>query len=474
VAVGVAGTTLNLLGVAAPAAARRANQLLRRIGAVAATALTALLATVGWVVLVFPLWAFSRVVGLSPLDSGWARAGHAWVTTPRGPGSELRAMSIASSELPVAPSIRRRRLVRTAVIASAICVIVVSTSAGEQAGPPDPVAEHRPSSHPPGPLMIAGLPVTEYAHEHEPWFREYAREVTTLHYRWQFFAGTSLTDARGRYLNIRDGHRITFQPRNPEITVWYFGGSTMFGIGQRDDETIPSQVAHLALADGVRIRSINFGVPSFVNWQETQVFEEALTAGPPPDLAVFYDGVNEDGLAYERVERGDTDPNVVARQFTSSAERRLYSVNRTFQPVPDDQQAELHVTLAARQYRRGVELARHLGDSYGVPVLHFWQPEFYAKRPSKADAALVERLGLSSAFVERARRDYKEISVRSGVDPIDLSGALDQTDVPVFFDGGHTNELGAATIAAAMYAHLKPTLERLVHHEAPASGAEGG
>jgi lysophospholipase L1-like esterase len=48
----------------------------------------------------------------------------------------------------------------------------------------------------------------------------------------------------------------------------------------------------------------------------------------------------------------------------------------------------------------------------------------------------------------------------SGVDPIDVSTTLDEMDRPVYIDHGHTNELGARVIAQAMYAYLRPALER--------------
>ena len=73
----------------------------------------------------------------------------------------------------------------------------------------------------------------------------------------------------------------------------------MFGFGQRDEHTIPSEIARLAEADGIRIRSVNFGVESYNGYQETMAFADALAKDDPPDLVVFYDGVNEMSTAIE-------------------------------------------------------------------------------------------------------------------------------------------------------------------------------
>ena len=41
---------------------------------------------------------------------------------------------------------------------------------------------------------------------------------------------------------------------------------------------------------------------------------------------------------------------------------------------------------------------------------------------------------------------------------IDVSDALDEVEVPVYLDAGHTNELGASVIARVLYLHLRPLL----------------
>lgn len=112
-------------------------------------------------------------------------------------------------------------------------------------------------------------------------------------------------------LNVVDGRRVSYQPADPTVTVWWFGGSTMFGLVQRDDHTIPSEVARLAERDGIRIRSVNFGVESYNAVQEALAFGLALAGreATAPDLAVFYDGANELATAVERVEVGRTRPD---------------------------------------------------------------------------------------------------------------------------------------------------------------------
>lgn len=233
----------------------------------------------------------------------------------------------------------------------------------------------------------------------------------------------------------------------------------MFGIGQRDDHTIPSEFMRLAAKDGVSLKVENFGVSAYVNWQETEKFERILTVGEAlPDLVVFYDGVNEIALAGQRLQIGDTDRAALRRMGLSDLERAQLRHN-----VGNAAEAPYEgvVDLAARQYGRGVEIGRRLATSYGMPVVHFWQPHVDSKRPQPFDDELLRRLQLTPERVATSGKLYDEVRERSGANPVDLSHVFDDLKEPVLFDFAHTNELGARVVAEAMFRELRPQLHDL-------------
>jgi lysophospholipase L1-like esterase len=453
VAVGVAAALL-ALGAVAPRAAtgsrRRVQAVARRAGAGVLLAVTAVLG----VVLVLPAHLVNRLVGARALDDGWDRPESAWRTRSdrRGPDGRLRATQrMGGSEGPRGPAgrppLRRRRALLVGVVGAAVLLV-----AGSSRWPgPWPGADEQ--------LTLAGYPVTGYAHAEEPWFPAAAREFGDVSHVWDPLLGSRLPDRTlGRYVNVRDGRRVTYQPPDPAVTVWYFGGSTMYGLGQRDGHTIPSEVARLAEREGLSIRGLNLGVNADNNWQETLRFAEALEAGPPPDLVVFYDGVNEQGTAYERVNRGDLDPHRSSRMLGPDQERELWAHGRDVRP-PSGDTRELQWDLAAAQYRRGVDLARLLAADAGVPVLHVWQPTLATKAYAPSDQVAYDRTGLLRHGAGELT-DSDEVRERSGADPIDLTAALDGIREPVYLDGGHTNELGARTVATALYGVMEPALRR--------------
>ncbi len=401
------------------------------------------------VALILPAWAFNRITRTRALDDGWARPDSTWrVRTDRHrpDGRRVDPRRMGAREQRPGPGRRWARVRRLAVVAAIVTAVVAVDGSL-------PSVEGRPT--------IVGLPITDYAHEDEPWFPAYAEELEGWTMVWDPFLGSRLRDYQGSYVNVRDGRRVSYQPERADLVVWYFGGSTTYGLGQRDDHTIPSEVAKLAEADGVHLRTYNFGVSSWVNWQEVILYAELLADRPAPDLVVFYDGVNEEGSANQRIRFGNPDPRQSDRQTTNEEEDALRSRSYPERHPDADDSIELQESFAAAQYGRGVEIGRALSEQYGVVVRNFWQPSLASKRPSPADDEAYERTGLARPEPGNVRAASDRIRIASGADPIDVSDALDEVTRPVYFDGGHTNELGARTVARAIYDHLRPDLERL-------------
>lgn len=123
------------------------------------------------------------------------------------------------------------------------------------------------------------------------WAKQYFHErklLTTTYYdfvvwRRDFF--------NGKTINIdKDGIRKTFRPQNPkEREVWMFGGSTMWGNGVDDYNTIPSKVAELGLYN-VK----NFGEAGYIARQSLNVLIKSYNNSPSQiRTIIFYDGVND-------------------------------------------------------------------------------------------------------------------------------------------------------------------------------------
>ena len=78
-------------------------------------------------------------------------------------------------------------------------------------------------------------------------------------------------------------------PNGGRNEIWIFGGSTVFGYGLKNDETI---AAHLEKYTK-NMNVINFGQGHFHSTQSRILFQNLLTFLPPPETVIFLDGYND-------------------------------------------------------------------------------------------------------------------------------------------------------------------------------------
>lgn len=312
-----------------------------------------------------------------------------------------------------------------------------------------------------------------------PWADRYLAELEAVRMTYVPYLGPREEPVHGRYINSVDGIRASYEPAGADDEdlpeVWFFGGSTLWGEGQRDAHTIPSEVARLAEHAGRPVRVSNFGERGYTAFQEFLVFEQELARRPAPDLAVFYHGANEIYSLLEEPENLGAQPStyqfsIYRRAFhrapplpsqVSPVEPSLLEAYRRTAALPravgalvppagaDDsppylpplEDVERALVEAAQIYRRSVRLIRHEAEVADVPIVVLWQPAGTPPTPP-------------------ARDDYGTLTDRVATDGggIDLSDALLDAPGPVYIDGLHTNELGARIVAEAVWPHVAGAL----------------
>ena len=105
---------------------------------------------------------------------------------------------------------------------------------------------------------------------------------------------------RGKYVNVHPGgfrFSSMLGPWPPDrsryVTVFVFGGSTTFGYGVRDEETVVSHLQRLVgdQQDSKPVRFYNFGRGFYFLSQERILFQQLLSAGVVSDVAIFIEGL---------------------------------------------------------------------------------------------------------------------------------------------------------------------------------------
>jgi hypothetical protein len=268
------------------------------------------------------------------------------------------------------------------------------------------------------------------------------------------------------YLNTTQHERVSYRPEVDAgvepLRVAFLGGSVMFGVGQRDEHTIPSEFARLAEADGIPVEVHNYGFPGWVAWQEFQYLERLLAAGERFDLVVSYDGFNE--FLVQRTDFANG-PTHLGRALLDQVAREYHLDHETEPGYLDG----LHELWAS--YRENSAIGRLIeqwrGDEDAAATVAA-TPEEQADAAldvyARASARITDLVGgpeSVSFFWQPQRVGWPpEITDRLAPTVHDLSPLFDGREDQYYVDEVHTNEPGARLVAEAMWAELGPALSR--------------
>ena len=160
------------------------------------------------------------------------------------------------------------------------------------------VEDYVPKAHLPAYEDAEFDPVTLFAELHQTLGRLGDKSGARIAY--QPYTVWSRRPFQGNLINVDDeGNRMTSYNSDAEnaLEVWALGGSTMWGHGAPDDQTIPSYLAKLLKEWGVDTRVTNLGESGFVSTQEVINAIRGLQVGRRPHIVLFYDGVVNDSLS---------------------------------------------------------------------------------------------------------------------------------------------------------------------------------
>lgn len=157
-------------------------------------------------------------------------------------------------------------------------------------------------------------------------FEEYAAPKTSYH----SFVAYRRDDFNGKAVNVdSDGFRTSIN-HSVNDSVWFLGGSTMWGTGADDNRTIPSLFAQVT-GDDV----LNLGESGYNSVQEFIQLHLMLLSGHEPKEVIFYDGVN-DGYQFCQNDSQDQIRHAYTSRYESLKSDRDTAVRKLYEkPVID-------------------------------------------------------------------------------------------------------------------------------------------
>jgi hypothetical protein len=212
-------------------------------------------------------------------------------------------------------------------------------------------------------------------------------EETYLRYfEYEPFTGFKERAYHGRYVRVDEaGFRHgkdqgPWPPSLENLNVFVFGGSTAFGYGVADDETVGSFLQEALAGRAARPpRVYNFARGAYYSSQERALFLQLLIAGHTPDVAIFIDGLNEfhtlgEAPLYTATLRTFMDQYAAIRE---SPFAWLYAPFRAFRRGGSDPAPSTDPALADRlivRYERNKKIIESSSAAFGVPAVFVWQP----------------------------------------------------------------------------------------------------
>lgn len=314
--------------------------------------------------------------------------------------------------------------------------------------------------------------------------------------RWEPYVYWRSKPYAGRCVVIEEnGLRRTVQDAPPAgartLEVFCFGGSTMWGSGVRDEETIPSLLADKLQKIGLAVVVTNYGQPGYVSTQEVLALLLELQQERIPDLVIFYDGFNDSGAAllnstvglaadeFQRRAEHET-----FRQPTFSAMVRLYArhlpltklllpsfqadlVTRSEQRKAGQPLDQIAMAVA-RRYLRNIQSAQALANGFGFETSYFWQPLVATRQTPAMEERVFLTEGMTGFHTAMADIVGQIRNQLAASDPAvgrltlldDLFDQPEHRGRSYFFDDCHLGATGNRIVAQRIADSVEPILRK--------------
>lgn len=449
------GTTLVQLDALRPDLAHRVDTRVAQIATGLGHVVGIVALTLVWGLLLVPGWLLTRVLHRDGLATG-----PGWATHPEDQDAGAEDAFGLEPRLAEPPGVAQHLLATVPLVVGWIGIAVAANYAAGWVWDEYVGGHDLPGAVALAPLDEPAVIAERPAMADQPGAADLLDGYQALQYRYRPFLMEELVDGDYGGIVVRNGLRHTWEPADlPEEApeIWLFGGSTVFGRGQRDDHTIASEVARLADREGQPVRVVNLGNPGYTSYQEWQLFERRLASGARPAVALFLDGTADLEVQAEAASPDPTHFNRrrVDQTITGSVDevvgiddlddRYLEDslvgglwdrVEDLFSIEPAGAAAAPIADNAADLGARARLLTRYLGEREAVPVVFVREPE---------------------PIGGPTRSAYREVTDRLQDTDLDLSGLLAGRE-DLYLDWIHVNETGAALIAEGLLPEVAPYL----------------
>jgi len=282
----------------------------------------------------------------------------------------------------------------------------------------------------------------------------------------------------GKWTNIdTNGDRLTCYNADGNISgvkkIFMFGGSTLWGTGAPDWETIPSYLAKFLNENNSRCIVYNYGETGFVASQGLNRLITEIKKGNVPQLVIFYTGINDSSAGavclsalktpcyhtfmeqFEKVFKKSKSTSfleILKTTYTYRAidffKKRLFSdQEERWKRIVKEEDREEAICKTARYWLSNYNITSAIGKEYGFKVILVLQPSLYSGKKILQDyekAMLKGSQPTVNATYKEIRKTVKEGDF-AGI--YDLSNIFEEISEPIYIDWAHIGRLGNYYVA---------------------------
>jgi hypothetical protein len=283
---------------------------------------------------------------------------------------------------------------------------------------------------------------------------------------------------RSACLNVDDADPLPLRrtvPASREVaakTIWLFGGSTQFGVGVPDNQTIASHLSAILSKTGTPYKVVNHGHTWYYSTQEAALFANLLRHGQRSEIAVFLDGLNDSlssvdlptfssevasgFLKEERAASGMTTTHLVVSPAFPPAIVLNRLLGRLFGRQPPTNNADAGGPVVAYDpvdiYRFNLTAIEKMAEAANVKLAVYWQPtpfDYIAGSEQRRKGRNWKEIPRVNALIRQRIPDSSFHFIA------DLFKTYSYEDI--YVDRVHYGDEGCRLIAEAIAANLKST-----------------
>ena len=270
------------------------------------------------------------------------------------------------------------------------------------------------------------------------------------------------------------GEEITKEKSSETFRIFMVGGSTVFGAGSSsDDKTITGHLEKLLDKEirDYKFEVINAGVPGANSVREEYLIKESLLEFNP-NMIIIYDGLNDAANAIinkndlgkpseNQLETNQKEiDNIISKYFqwyrTPFMLNYLIFENTSLISYNENSIEE----MKDNWYNRWSSMCE-FGNSNNIEIIIALQPVLGTGNKILFNDEITNAELYESKMNLKAINQLEEpLNKLSKVcsNTLDLRNAFDKIEKPIFYDLGHTNELGNEIIAKKIFESIQPGL----------------